>query len=434
LRILAITAGAGPMFCGSCLRDNALATELTARGHDVTLLPVYTPTRTDEPNVSEKEVLFGGISVYLQQHVALFRHTPAVVDRLWDNAAVIRAFAGRGVSVDPASLGAMTVSMLEGERGHQKKELRKLETWLRGQAPFDVIVLPTSLLSGMAPTLARASGRPVLCTMQGEDLFLDGLGAEHREASRRLIADNAAHVTRFIAVSDYYAGFMAGYLGIPRERIDTVPLGVHVDAAGTAVPEPPADRPFTVGYLARVAPEKGLAVLAEVYRILRRERGLAAARLRAAGYLAPEQRPYLEGVFRGLEDAGLRDEFAYDGTVDLTGKARLLRSIDVFALPSPYREPKGLPVLEAMGAGVPVVVPRHGAFTEMVEKTGGGVLVPPGDPAAFADALLALSKDRERARALGRAGAEGVRRHYLASRMADRALEVYAAAAARAAA
>ena len=48
------------MYCGSCFRDNALAAELLARGHAVTLLPLYTPTRTDERNVSARRVLFGG--------------------------------------------------------------------------------------------------------------------------------------------------------------------------------------------------------------------------------------------------------------------------------------------------------------------------------------------------------------------------------------
>ena len=70
------------MYCGSCLRDNALASELLARGHDVVLTPVYTPTRTDERNVSQGRVLFGGISVFLEQHAPIFRHTPRIVDRL----------------------------------------------------------------------------------------------------------------------------------------------------------------------------------------------------------------------------------------------------------------------------------------------------------------------------------------------------------------
>src|SRR6187551_3681928 len=102
MRLLSITAGAGAMYCGSCLRDNALATELLARGHDVSLLPIYTPTRTDEKNVSGEKVFFGGISVYLQQHMPLFRRTPAILDRVFDSPALLRAVSGGAMaSVDP---------------------------------------------------------------------------------------------------------------------------------------------------------------------------------------------------------------------------------------------------------------------------------------------------------------------------------------------
>ena len=101
MRILSITAGAAGMYCGSCLRDNGLAVELMARGHEVTLLPLYTPTNPDEANVSRKRVLFGGISIYLQQYVPFFRKTPRFLDRLWDSPAVINAFASRAISVDP---------------------------------------------------------------------------------------------------------------------------------------------------------------------------------------------------------------------------------------------------------------------------------------------------------------------------------------------
>ena len=79
MKILSITAGAAGMYCGSCLRDNALAAELIAQGHDVVLLPLYTPTLTDEPNVSADKVFFGGISVYLEQSSALFRGMPRFV-------------------------------------------------------------------------------------------------------------------------------------------------------------------------------------------------------------------------------------------------------------------------------------------------------------------------------------------------------------------
>lgn len=424
MRLLHLTAGAGGMYCGSCLRDNALAAELIARGHDVSLLPVYTPTRTDEPNVSHGRVFFGGISVYLQQHVPLMRRTPAVLDFLWDIPAVIRAATGWGVSVDPKALGELTVSTLRGEQGFQAKEVGKLVRHLEGLPPFDLVVIPVSLLIGLAPPLKRALRRPVVCMLQGDDLFLDGLGEEHRRQCKELIRAHAPHVDAFIATSDSYAGFMAGYLGLPRESIHTVPIGICLEGHGP-VPRS-VDEPFTIGYFARVAPEKGLHLLAEAYRILRRELGLPPSRLRAAGYLAPEHRGYLRRIESQLRAWGLHEEFHYEGELDRRGKIAFLRGLDVLSVPSPYAEPKGLYLLEAMANGVPWVQPRHGAFVEIHEKTGGGLLFEPQDARDLAAKLLGLARDPEQRAELGRRGAEGVRAHYSAGRMAERTLEVFA--------
>src|SRR5262249_56861651 len=121
--------------------------------------------------------------------------------------------------------------------------------------------------------------------------------------------------------------------------------------------------------------------LAEAYRLLRRERGLAPARLEAAGYLAPEHRGYLDGIESRLDEAGLRGEFRYHGAVDRAGKLAFLRAVDVLSVPSPYPQPKGLYLLEALASGLPVVAPRHGAFPEMLARTGGGVLFAPNDVA-----------------------------------------------------
>src|SRR3989442_13375669 len=116
MKILSITAGAAGMYCGSCSRDNGLAVELLKRGHDVTLIPLYTPSTTDETNVSRDRVLFGGISIYLQQHPALFRKTPRFLDRPWDSPAGIHAFARPSLSTHPQLLRGLLISMLQGGR------------------------------------------------------------------------------------------------------------------------------------------------------------------------------------------------------------------------------------------------------------------------------------------------------------------------------
>src|SRR5689334_13336946 len=175
MRLLYLTAGAAEMYCGSCLRDNALASALRTRGHDVLLAPVYTPTTTDERNVSDPHVLFGGVSVYLEQHIALFRHTPAFIDRLWDSNAILKLASKRQIKVDPAALGEMTVSMLQGTHGHQRKEIEKMLRWLRDLPRFDAVSLPFTLLIGLARPLREALNAPIVCTLQGEDLFLEQL-------------------------------------------------------------------------------------------------------------------------------------------------------------------------------------------------------------------------------------------------------------------
>jgi len=411
------------MYCGSCLRDNALASELLARGHDVVLTPVYTPTRTDERNVSQDQVFFGGISVYLEQHSAIFRHTPRFLDRLWDADWVIRMATNRQVKVDPKSLGELTVSMLRGEEGYQRKEVTKLVDWLRAEDRFDVVNLPYTLLLGLAEPIRRTLNAPIACTLQGEDLFLDGLGEPYRQQSRDLIREASRHVDLFIAVSQYYKAFMPGYLGIPPEKMRLVPLGINL--AGYTPRTAERRDPFTIGFFARIAPEKGLHVLVDAYRVLRSRPGIGSSKLLAAGYLAPEHREYLDGIRARVREWGLEDQFEYRGEVDRVQKIAFLHSLDVLSVPATYQEPKGIFLLEGMASGVPVVQPRRGAFPEIIERTGGGLIVEPDSPEALADGLLELWRNPERAARLGAAGAAGVQEHYTVGRMAEAAESVY---------
>jgi glycosyltransferase involved in cell wall biosynthesis len=423
MKVLYITAGAGGMYCGSCLRDNALAAELIAEGHDVALVPLYTPTLTDEPNVSQQKVFFGGISVYLQQHMALFRKTPWLLDRLWDSRLALKLASRRSIAVDPRMLGELTISVLKGEEGHQRKELLKLIHWLKSEPAPDVIDMQNSLFIGLARPIKEALGRPVCCTLQGEDLFLNGLLEPYRGRALDLIRKSVEFVDGFIAVSDYYANFMCDYLHIPESKIHVVPLGINLKGYDARRPE--RSGPFTVGYFARVAPEKGLHLLAEAYRLLRGQGELAGARLEVAGYLAPQQKSYLDDIERKMRDSGLGDEFHYRGVLDRQQKIDFLHSLDVLSVPATYDEPKGLFLLEAMANGVPVVEPGRGAFTEIVRKTSGGLLVEPDNPESLAEGILAVYKDPSMAASLSRNGLEGVRKHYSVTAMAARALEVY---------
>ena len=185
----------------------------------------------------------------------------------------------------------------------------------------------------------------------------------------------------------------------------------------------PADEPFTVGYMARICHDKGLHLVADAVTELRRAG--RNVRLVAAGFLGEQDRPYLEQVHHDLQQAGATDGFEYLGEVDREGKRRLLRSCHAFCVPAVYREPKGIYVLEALAEGVPVVLPQHGAFPELVERTRGGLLVEPNDSHAVADGLTRLMDDGALRRRLGEQGRAAILRSFTDEIMAKETWALY---------
>jgi glycosyltransferase involved in cell wall biosynthesis len=423
MKIAYVTAGAAGMYCGSCMRDNTLVAALAARGHDALLLPIYTPIRTDEDDVSVHRVFLGGINVYLQQKYSLFRHTPSFLDRLLDAPRLLRWVSRFAVKTQAERLGDLTLSVLRGEHGHQRKEVEKLIGWIAEHKP-EIINLSNIMLSGIAPELRRRLDVPVLCSLQGDDIYLDFLPDDHRGAAMDLIRRNSAAIDGYVTTSAYYADFMATYLGLPRERIHVVLPGLNLKGHGGARPERNG-RPFTVGYFARVCPEKGFHVLAEAFHLLRQMPDTPPVRLRVSGYLGANNRPWFDGLWKQLHERGHGDVVDHVESPDHASKVAFLKSLDVLSVPTTYREPKGLYVLEALANGVPVVQPRHGSFPELVEATGGGLLVNPADPADLAVTLRRLAGDPAVADELGRKGREVVHARFTADRMAEETVDVY---------
>ncbi|MFH1265184.1 MAG: glycosyltransferase family 4 protein [Planctomycetota bacterium] len=445
MKIVHLVAGAGRVYCGSCLHGNTLVRALREAGQDAVLLPVYTPLRTDAEDASVDRVAFGGINVYLQQHSALFRHTPWFLDRLLDRPGLLRWLGKRASSTRPERLGALTVSMLRGEEGRQRKELEKLVRWLDGEGRPDVVHLSNAMLAGMARQLTARLNVPVVCTLSGEDTFLERLSEPHRSEARAVLRERCADLSALVAMSRYCADFMADYLSFPRERIRVIPPGLKLDGHGQRgarfyrakarwkcapqkhdqSPEGPKKPPLVIGYLSRICPEKGLHVLAEAFRLLAGEQDLPPMRLVAAGSLGESDRPYLERIQSQLAEWGLADRFRYVGEPDRPAKIAFLESLNVMSVPTVQRETKGLVILEAWASAVPVVLPDHGAFSELIRDTGGGLLCEPKSPPALAAALKRMLLDPKLASECGRQAQEAVRQRYHAARVAERTIELY---------
>jgi glycosyltransferase involved in cell wall biosynthesis len=336
MKIAYLTAGAAGMYCGSCMNDNAVARALIRSGHDCLLVPVYTPIRTDDDDVSVSRVFLGGINVYLQQQVG------------W-------------------------ISMLRGFRGRQRKEFERLLQWLDAEVRPDVILLTNLLIGGAIPDLKARLKARVFVTIQGDDIFLDSLSPQDRLACETLMQELVEHVDGFFVHSHEYGAAMASRFMIPRSKWHVVPLGIATD-------EFPADaawrqdtgqpqQPKTIGYLARMAPEKGLHKIVEALeQMLGSQASQTPLRLRLAGWMGPQHVPFWNEQRSRLDAlAAEHPQFTWDyaGSVDRAGKLEFLRSLDLFCVPTVYAEPKGRFLLEAVCMGLPYVMPDHGAFPEL---------------------------------------------------------------------
>jgi glycosyltransferase involved in cell wall biosynthesis len=214
-------------------------------------------------------------------------------------------------------------------------------------------------------------------------------------------------------------------LQLTTDKLSVIPLSIDVaDFISLPVVPPPIERPPTIGYLARLAPEKGLHVLVEAFINLHARGELPEARLEIAGWLGKQHEPYWAEQQRKLTEAGLSDLVTYHGSVDRAGKLRFLTSIDLLCVPTTYQEPKGLFVLEALAAGVPYLQPAHGAFPEMHQRAAAGHLFDPQSPNALAERLTEALGNLEATRQLGAAGRAYVLGSATTDHEAERLLEL----------
>lgn len=226
----------------------------------------------------------------------------------------------------------------------------------------------------------------------------------------------------FIAISNAVREQMLLRKEAPPERITIVPNGLHppdVTGLPTAarVRQELGIRPNQPWILsvARLEAEKDLHSLIDAMGIVVRAIPSAVCTIAGEGSL----REKLAGQIRhgGLEESvrllGFRDD-----------AMSLINAADLFVLPS-LAEPFGLAIVEAMSLGKPVIATRAGGPLEIVVHAQTGLLVPPANPAALADAIASLMSDEPRMRRMGAAGRERFEAQFTARGMAAATAAVY---------
>ena len=422
MNIAFLSPGTGSYYCGACMRDNALAKSLTAAGHEVSLLPMYLPMQLDDPEIApQSEIFFGGINVFLQQKIPLFRHAPAWLDHLLNAKKLLRAAAGRSHMTSPRDHGAMTAAMLDLAHSPFAKETEKLLRFLASNPP-NLVVLSNALLAGFTPVLRqRLPQTKIITCFQGEDSFLDGLPEPYHSQCWKAMHRHLKDADQLIAPSQFYADLMRDRLGDPDLPIAIMPNGVEPLRDVPAAPDR-SNAPPVIGFLARMIREKGLEVLVDAFIYLRRNLDHPNAQLHIAGSTGDHQ--LVASLKNKLEAAGLTPHVTWSPDLSHPEKAAFLSRLTLFSVPAIYHEAFGLYTVEALAAGIPLVLPNASAFPEIITTSQAGQLVEPKDPIALATAWHALLDDAPTLTRFRENALRASRDAYSCDTMRDRFLEI----------
>ncbi|RPI45998.1 MAG: glycosyltransferase family 1 protein [Bacteroidetes bacterium] len=424
MKIMHIIPGSGGSFyCGNCLRDSKYVYALRKSNHQVVKLPMYLPLFADEHDLSrEIPVFYGAVSIYLKQQFRIFRHAPAWFDSLLNSKPMLRLASRFAGSTRAKGLEEMTVSMLLGEEGQQKEELERMVDWIAENCSPDVIHLSNALLLGLAHRLKEKLKVPVVCSLQDEDVWVDVMKPSARESVWRLMARKAEHVNAFIAVSDYYAQVMQQKMDLPAGKLSSIHIGV--DPADYQYARP-GEKPRNIGFVSRMCHENGLDILVDAFILLKKQPGMGDVGLVLTGGHTGDDRKFLAGIHDQLKKSGLENRVDFHDNFEEKGLREFFRKVTMVSVPVRNGEAFGIYLLECLASGVPVVQPALGAFPEIVESTGGGVLFQPNRPESLARSLETLLNDPVRLDQMSMAGLEGVQDHFNLHTQAGKMLAVY---------
>ena len=405
MQIVHIVPGSGGSFyCGNCLRDSEYIQGLKRAGVEVVKVPMYLPIFADEHDIEEVPVFYGAISLYLKHSFPVLRRAPGWVDKLLNSGPALRLAAGMAGSTNPRGLEGMTISMLLGETGEQRKELEHLVDWLEHHSKADIIHLSNALLMGLARRIKERLDVKVVCTLQDEDVWVNAMDEHFKVQTWDLMKERARDVDAFFAVSDYYAKEMQPILDIPDEK-----LFIHhitIDPADYTY-QNTSEKPLNIGYISRMCADNGLEVLVDAFILLNKDQRWKEVKLIITGGSTGENDKFVKTIKKKITDAELENKVEFHKDFE-DGRHEFFKKVSMISVPVLEGEAFGLYLLESMASGVPVVQPALGAFPEIIKKSGGGIIYEPNTAEALSNSLAEMLSNQDRLNELSEKGKIGV--------------------------
>ena len=386
MKVLQIIPGSGGSFyCGNCLRDSKFYSSLKKMEHDVVKIPMYLPLFDDENAMKgDVPVFYGAVSMYLKQHYPVFRKFPAWFHKMLDSGPMLRLASQFAGSTRAEGLEDMTVSMLLGEDGNQNEELEHMAQWIENHFKPDVIHISNALLLGLVHRLKKIPGTKIVCSLQDEDVWVETMHEAYREKSWKLMGEKAKEVDLFISVSDYFAKYSIDKMGLDSEKVKTIPLGVDPDDYRFL---DAAQKPRNIGFISRQCHGNGLDILVDAFVLLKQKPEFDDVKLIITGGYTGDDKKFRRAQKKKISKHNLSESIEFQADFDGDDRLDFFDKISVMSVPVRGGEAFGIYITEAMASAIPVVQPAVGAFTEIVEKSGAGLLYEPNTPEILAEQL-----------------------------------------------
>lgn len=417
-----IPGSGGSFYCGNCMRDSKYIRALKDLGHDVIKVPLYLPIFDDAHDLDEVPVFYGAVNLYLKQQFPIFRHMPSFIEHALDSKGVLEMAARKAGSTRAKGLEEMTISMLMGEEGNQKEELERLVDWLADEAKPDVVHLSNALLLGLAHRIKERMNCIMVCSLQDEDVWVDAMDDHYRQKVWDIMSERGKDVDIFIPVSNFFSAEIHKRMVIPEAKMIPVHLGVDT---GDYLPKPILDKEPVIGYLSRMCHENGLEVLVDAFILLRKNREYNPVKLKITGGKTGDDTHFIKDQKQKISKAGLDDSVFWVDEFEGEERQKFFDSVRLISVPVLHGEAFGLYMLEAMASGIPMVQPALGAFQEVIELSGGGIIYPENTPEQLAEALAQLIFDDQKLQELSAAGIAGVNEHFDIHAQARKMMAVY---------
>ena len=422
MKIVLLTPGTGNFHCENCLHDHALANGLISAGHDAVVYPLYLPIVADtESPGPQRSLQMSGLNVYLQEKLPFYSNMPGWMKRVMSSRGLLELSARFAGMTSARELGELTLSMLSGSDGRQLAEIEALVDSVKASDHPDVIILSNVMLVGLAPALRSAFDVPVICSLQGEDVFLDSLEDPYRDQAWQVLREKCNFIDHFVAVSSYYNAAICKRLSLSESQTSVVRTGVRV------VDYAPRDYPPSVpaiGFMSRLIPDKGLEELVEAFIQLKGEPGFEPLQLRIAGASTPAEKKFIQSLWQRLRQAGVSEHAEIRENLTYSDKIAHLRSLSVCTVPIRYADAFGLYLIESLAAGTPVVLPDRGAHAELIKLTQGGLVYDPEDESGLVTGLRRMLQDKQLAMESSVRGRRHVERSFSETTMAAEMLSV----------